>query len=131
MQQLYDYTNNINQLIPGPANVEMPMLSLVITTMFPGPLADASGLLRGTTTGLTYTAKVPSVFLDAVPTSFIVDFKIPAYSKSTAVSLEIPTVGTVSQGTVLPKQSFASRLIFACTSCPCQNTRRFVTAGHT
>lgn len=89
------------------------MLSLVSTTMFPGPFADASGLLRGTTTGLTYTAKVPSAFLDAVPTSFMVDFKIPAYSKSTDVSFEIPTVGTVSQGTVLPKHSLASKLIFA------------------
>lgn len=51
--------------------------------MLPGPFALAKGDERGTNTGDTYTAKLPSAFVDAVPTNLIVLFKMEAYSKST------------------------------------------------
>ena len=47
-----------------------------------------------TIVGDTKTAKEPSLFLDAVPTSLIVLFIVLAYSKSTSVTFEIPAVGT-------------------------------------
>mmetsp|Transcript_6400 Transcript_6400/g.14151 ORF Transcript_6400/g.14151 Transcript_6400/m.14151 type:complete len:207 (-) Transcript_6400:368-988(-) len=103
---------------PGPASVVAPILTLFTTTMFPGPLADARELPIGTIVGETNTASVPSGFLFAVPTSLIVQRRILAYSKSTAEMDDIPVVGTVAKGTVLPKANLAKRAIFACTSYP-------------
>ena len=98
---------------PGPAKVDTPILSLLTTTMFPGPFALANGLFNGTILGATNTAKEPSAFCTAVPTNLIVDFKVLAYSKSTEVIFEMPVVGTVSHGTVLPNANLARRAIFA------------------
>jgi hypothetical protein len=58
-------------------------------TMFPGPLALARGDPTGTIVGDTKTAREPSGFLEAVPTSLMVQRRILAYSKSTAEMLEI------------------------------------------
>ena len=65
-------------------------------------LADDSGVPNGTIIGETKTANEPSVFKLAVPTSLMVDLSNLAYSKSTASTLLMPAVGTVSHGTVLP-----------------------------
>jgi len=81
--------------------------------MLPGPLAEASGLLNGTIVGDTNTdnALEPSSFsaTTAVPSSLIVLRKILAYSKSTAVIVEIPVVGTLGTEMVLPNASLAVR----------------------
>lgn len=68
------------------------MLALESTdTMFPGPLAEAMGCLRGTNTGDTKTDSLsPSEESMAVPSSLMVERIILAYSKSTAVKDEMP-----------------------------------------
>lgn len=59
--------------------------------MFPGPLVEAMGCDRGTSTGDTNTDSfAPSEDTMAVPKSLIVDFIILAYSKSTFVRVDIP-----------------------------------------
>lgn len=79
----------------------------------PGPLAAARGEVIGTIVGDTKTANDPSVFRDAVPTNLIVQFNVLAYSKSAAMTLEIPAVGTVCQGTDLPNANLAIIAILA------------------
>lgn len=60
-------------------------------TMFPGPLAEAMGCLRGTSTGDTKTDSFsPSAESMAVPSSLMVERIIFAYSKSTDVKDEMP-----------------------------------------
>ena len=80
--------------------------------MLPGPLALLSGLFKDTIDGDTKTAKDPSSVLRvAVPISLIVFFNIFAYSKSIAVILDIPLVGTVVVGIVFPNANFANIFI--------------------
>lgn len=96
--------------------IDLPITTIIAfekhLTMLPGPLAAASGLLSGTIVGDTNTdkARVPSslVATTAVPSSLIVLRRIFAYSKSTAVILEMPVVGTLGTETVLPKASLAT-----------------------
>ena len=65
-----------------------PFFSLIITYILPGPLALERAVPKGTIMGETNTAKEPSLFKEAVPTSLIVLRRILAYSKSTAPTWE-------------------------------------------
>ena len=60
----------------------------IITYILPGPLALERAVPKGTIMGETNTAKEPSLFKEAVPTSLIVLRRIFAYSKSTAPTWE-------------------------------------------
>lgn len=80
----------------------------------PAAFADARGLVSGTIAGDTNTdsfaalAEPAAAGVDiAVPSNLIVQRRILAYSKSTAVIFEMPAVGTVQTGTVLPNASLA------------------------